>query len=202
MSGYVPNILDAANPTDAQFAESAQLEFRTIKAATYFNLFHSTGGNAVVNTVAVTNMFDAYALAAGALGIHKRIKLTLFGHYSNNTAGAQTATFIISYGGTALFTVVITIGNTSGFGAWELECDFGNWGATNTQIARSKITLWQVPSINGDVNEIINTYPVGNVNALPTVDSTLVQNITGTVQLGVADANLQVAIDVVTIDYY
>lgn len=202
MSGYNPDPLDATHPTDAQFAESAAAEFRGIKAAAQFTLFRSSGGNAIVNTVAVTNLFAPFAVAAGILGNNKRIKIKLAGHYSNNTAGAQSATFIIAYGGVSLFTISIALGNTAGFGAWDLECDFGNWGATNSQVAISTLSFYQVPSINNDVNQIIAGYPVGSLNAQPTVDSTVAQNITGTVQLGVADVNLQLAVDIVSMVYY
>lgn len=202
MSGYVPNILDPDHPTDAQFAESATAEFRGIKGAADFNLYRNTTIVGVSNTAVTTNLMPDFVVAGGVLRTNKRIKLKMYGVYVNNTGSSQTYTFIISYGGTSIFTAIATLVTAAGFGAWELDVDLGNSGVTNNQTVFSKVSFWTVPSSENFVNILLPGYPLATAVTVHTTDSTVAQNLTATITLGAASVDLGITVNTSDVSFY
>lgn len=128
---YVPSVYDINNPTDAIIAQSAQAEFRALKAFIGGSPGRNTGIIGITNTVAVQTVFSTTILG-GSLGTNKRLKLRWKGAVGNITGAQQNTQVQMFFGGV---TVLSMLGSfpTGVTNLWVLDLEIVNSGATNAQ---------------------------------------------------------------------
>jgi hypothetical protein len=145
---YVPSAFDTTRPVDADIAETAQLEFRTIKSFYQCVVTRAYVPVTSVNTVVGVNLFST-TIPAGLLGTNKRLRLQATGGIVNTTGAAQTTNMAFSYAGANVGTAVIPIPGNGSF-AWKCEGELFNInGNANTQAGFFEVRTYGTPSTLG-----------------------------------------------------
>lgn len=184
---YTPNAFDSTRPIDTDIAETAQLEFRTMKA-----FYHGTVGRTAaftsVNTAVGVNILNI-SIPAGILGSNKKVTGLITGYFSNATGGAQSTTINISYGATVIATFVINAPTNGNF-AFKIEIDLHNTTATNAQGCFVELTTFATDSHTG----FQASSGTSGIMGASAEDSTAAKNLTVTSQMSAASPNLAVVI--------
>lgn len=168
---YTPNAFDFTRPVDTDIAETAQLEFRTMKAfymgtvARTFQIVGAAVGGGV-------NMWVA-SIPAGILGTSRTLVMRATGFINNTTGGAANTNFLITYGGGGVNGTAIIPGN--GTFAFELIFEVSNNNATNVQTFWLNCIVYGTNSGSGNQQSAAGNTGARNAGA---VDSTIAQNLT------------------------
>jgi hypothetical protein len=186
---YTPNAFDFTRPIDTDIAETAQLEFRTMKAF-YSGIVGSRAAFSITNSVVPTQSFNV-SVPASILSTIKKLRFTAWGSIINNTGGAQISSLAVTYGGGTLLGATLNIPGNGSFG-FRLVCDLMNRNVTNSQASFGEINLYQTPSNAGTPNVVI--VDAGGSNTLA-VDTTIAQFFALLVTNGVASPNFTTNVD-------
>lgn len=199
---YVPSITNSSLPDDTIIAETAQAEFRLIKSLGRWKLYRRSTILVYANTLALNDIFPAFSIGAGILLTNQRVNIRVEGIYINDTGATQNIEFKFYYGTTILSQTIAQPPTNADSGAWEYEVDFGNNNAANLQSAKSKVTFYTPPSAQGQIGPIGINGSGGAYKFGITENSAGALNVSGTVQMGVANANLTISIGLVEIEFY
>lgn len=186
---YTPVATDTSRPVDTDIAETAQLEFRTMKAFYRGTLSRSGAQLTFGNTAAVSTIIDTIVPASSLL-TNRKLKVHITGYLVNATGGAQTSTLNFSFGGTNFFgnTVSAPANGTYGFRA---IAEVQNLGLTNAQVTFSKLESYNTNSNTGG-QSILAGYPFSKFGTGLAIDTTVDQHLLVTSTLSAASVNLAV----------
>lgn len=167
---YTPSAFDITRPVDTDIAETAQLEFRTMKAFYMGTVFKSNSVAGTLTSGAVTVWTTS--IPAGILGTTKTIKTKTTGFIVNSTGSAQTTSWAILYAGSVIAagTLSAGLGNT----AWLIECELTADGATNVQKVFAQQHTFTTDSSSGTLQDVTTNRGARNTAAL---DSTIAQTM-------------------------
>lgn len=167
---YTPNAYDTTRPVDADIAETAQLEFRTMKA--FYKGTVGRAASAQIATSAVPTNLAVILVPAAVMSTNRKLKYRASGVISNATGGAITVTFNVSYGASVVNQCVVPIAANGNY-AFDLDWQSVQNGTTNTQLSHMKITTYGDGSITGTGISAISA--IGGTNSGAT-DTTAAAN--------------------------
>lgn len=183
---YTPSAFELTRPVDTDIAETAQLEFRTMKAfymgtVAKFGLVNSGG------TAASFTMFTT-SIPAGILGTNKTIRARITGLINNTTSAVQSSAWSMAYGGTILASGILPVPGNGSF-AWLIIFDITANALTNAQVIFAQDSIFDNNSSAGTGQNILFSHGSRNVGA---IDSTIAQNlIFGTQNSSAVNYNIQ-----------
>lgn len=186
MSGYVPNPLDITNPTDATIAETAQAEFRALKAAGLLRVAAGTSQFSVVNSTSTATPVSL-TVPAGILAIaNKEIEFTVKGTIYNNTGTTRNVFLGLYYGPNVFAQPVLSLPTNAQAYAFKLVSNIQSGFPTVIQFAFTEIDLYYATSGPANVSSQLASYPVGNYNTNISTDFTVAQALQMQITLDLA----------------
>lgn len=168
---YTPSAFDSTRPVDTDIAETAQLEFRTMKAF-YMGTVAKVNSVVGVAGAAPVNVFTV-SIPAGILGTTKSIRARITGYITNTTGGAVTVTWNLTYNAVSIMQGVLNIPGNGTF-AYEINMDLTNQTATNVQLCWTDSHVFADNSGVGVTQNATQNSAGRNQIA---VDSTIAQNL-------------------------
>lgn len=168
---YTPSAFDITRPVDTDIAETAQLEFRTMKAFYMGTIakFNSVAGTLTAGAVTVWTT----SIPAGILGTTKTIKSRTTGFIVNSTGSVQNTSWAILYAGSVIAAGTLNVGGT-GIYAFLIECEITADGATNVQKIFAQHHVFNSDSSSGTMTDALTNRGTRNTAAL---DSTITQTM-------------------------
>jgi hypothetical protein len=156
----------------------------------------------VVNTAAETSVYT-FAVPANLLGTTRTLKLSLIGDHLINAGGADSLVVRVKYGATTIFSgTVASINNGANRGALLLELELTAANLANAQRAKGVLMVGDSTQNNaaGIAADLagLNTYMKYGVHTACAEDSTAIKNLVVTVQMGTANALIDVHVHTVT----
>lgn len=168
---YTPSAFDITRPVDTDIAETAQLEFRTMKAFYMGTVakFGSVAGSVGAGSVTLVTT----SIPAGILGTTKTIKLRASGFIINSTGGAANTSWAVLYAGITVSAGTFSSAGTGNY-AWLLEVEITADGLTNAQRIFAQAHIFTTDSSSGTAQDAIANRGARNT---ATIDSTIAQNL-------------------------
>lgn len=198
MSGYVANVYDDTNPTDAVLAETATQEFQAIKGFMQGVIARNSGIVNITDTTTATIVFTA-TVKANSLGTNHILKFTAVGIIGCGTGSAESILFGVNFGGQSVDGSMAIPG--TGTFAWKVEVTLNNNGATNSQQVCIVIHVFTSPATTSQ-QSCVTGYPQGYVPFTPlSVDTTGDQPFTFDLALAVADPSFYINCNAMVLEW-
>lgn len=168
---YTPSAFELTRPIDTDIAETAQLEFRTMKAFYMGTVakFNSLAGGLTAGAVTIWTT----SIPAGILGTTKTVKSRTTGFIVNSTGGAASTAWAILYAGITLAAGTFSTPGNGSY-AWVLEAEITADNSTNAQRIFAHSRIFTTDSSSGTAQDTVANRAARNSSA---IDSTIAQTM-------------------------